>query len=79
MLQEELSGQVHTALQRLPDDQRLVVTLVDLQGLDYEEASRIIGVSLGTVKSRLSRGRDRLRQILRPVLELSTGPSRQEG
>ena len=58
------------------------ITLVDLQGLDYEEASRVTGVSLGTVKSRLSRGRDRLRGLLRPALEapgeLSSGPTRPE-
>ena len=71
VLSQELSGQVQAALSQLPRDQRLTVALVDLQGLGYEEASTVTGVSLGTVKSRLSRGRDRLRQILRPVLELS--------
>ena len=70
-LRQEVSSQVQVALSRLPYDQRLVVALVDLQGLDYQEAAAVAGSSLGTVKSRLSRGRDRLRQILQPMLELS--------
>ena len=60
----------------------MVVSLVDLQGFDYEEASQVTGASLGTVKSRLSRGRERLRHLLRPLLaapgELSAEEPRQE-
>ena len=70
-LVSETVSQVHDALAQLPEDQRLIISLVDLQGMDYEEAARITNVSLGTVKSRLSRGRDRLRTVLRPILELS--------
>ena len=76
-LQQELGGQVREALAQLPEDQRLVVTLVDLHGLGYEEAAKVTGVSLGTVKSRLSRARDRLRIILRPAMEQSEGLPRQ--
>ena len=75
-LGSELSSQVQQALQYLPPDQRTVVTLVDLQGLDYSEAAAVTGASLGTVKSRLSRGRDRLRHLLRPLLELPAEPPR---
>lgn len=70
-LQNETVNTVHAALAELPEDQRLIISLVDLQGMDYEEAARVTNVSLGTVKSRLSRGRDRLRTVLRPILELS--------
>ena len=69
VLRQELSDQVQATLSRLPYHQRLIVTLVDLQGLDYQEAAAVGGTSVGTVKSRLSRGRDRLRQILQPLLE----------
>lgn len=56
-----------------------MVTLVDLQQLDYEEAARVAGIALGTVKSRLSRGRERLRELLAEALELPGGPPRQQG
>ncbi len=70
---------VRDAVARLPDDQRLVVTLVDLQGLDYQEASLATGVNIGTVKSRLFRARQRLRELLRDQVELSSEHSRQNG
>ena len=76
-LRSETSRQVQDALAHLPEDQRLLVTLVDLQGLDYEEAAGVAGVALGTVKSRLFRGRGRLRDLLRPVMELSGDLPRQ--
>lgn len=78
-LQSETGRMVHEALARLPENQRLLVTLVDLQGMDYEEAAEIAGIAVGTVKSRLSRGRERLRQILRPMMELSGDSPRQNG
>lgn len=61
----ELSILLERALAALPDDQRLVVVLADVQGCDYEEIAQITGSALGTVKSRLSRARARLRQALR--------------
>jgi RNA polymerase sigma-70 factor (ECF subfamily) len=67
----ETSRLVRDAVAKLPEDQRMVVTLVDLQQMDYEEAARITGASLGTVKSRLFRGRQKLKELLRPVWELS--------
>ena len=69
--QAETSRLVRDAVDQLPDDQRMLITLVDLQHMDYEEAARITGASLGTVKSRLFRGRQRLKELLRPVWELS--------
>ena len=73
----ETSRQVHDALDRLPEDQRLVVTLVDLEGLGYDEAAQVARVPVGTVRSRLFRGRRRLRDLLRPALELSGDLPRQ--
>lgn len=52
------------ALQRLSPEQREVLLLVALEDLSYEEAARVLGTPVGTVMSRLSRARDRLRQIL---------------
>lgn len=51
------------ALQALPEDQREVILLVAVEQLTYEETSRALSVPIGTVMSRLSRGRERLRQI----------------
>ena len=53
-----------TALQRLPDEQREVLLLIGLERLSYEEAARALGIPIGTVMSRLSRGRERLRALL---------------
>jgi RNA polymerase sigma-70 factor (ECF subfamily) len=61
----ELSRALELALARLPDDQRAVVVLSDVQGYSYDEIAAITGASLGTIKSRLSRGRARLREALR--------------
>lgn len=52
------------ALAQLPDDYREAVTLHDLSGVPYEEIAQMTGVAIGTVKSRISRGRRRLAEIL---------------
>jgi RNA polymerase sigma-70 factor (ECF subfamily) len=52
------------ALARLSDEQREVVLLVGMEQLSYAEAAQALGVPIGTVMSRLSRGRERLRQLM---------------
>jgi RNA polymerase sigma-70 factor (ECF subfamily) len=52
------------ALATLPDDQRSVVLLVGLEEFSYAETAEVLGVPIGTVMSRLHRGRERLRQLL---------------
>ena len=52
------------ALAQLPPEQREVLLLVALEDTPYEEAARILGIPVGTVMSRLSRARDRLRRLL---------------
>ena len=60
------------ALARLPLGQRQVILLVGLEGMSYEDTAGILSIPVGTVRSRLSRGRDTLRQLLdveeRPAL-----------
>jgi RNA polymerase sigma-70 factor, ECF subfamily len=58
-------GCVRDTLRRLPPEQRAVVVLVGVQGLDYEQAAEILGVPSGTVASRLSTARRILRSALR--------------
>ena len=71
-------GQSKQTWDSLPEEQRLAVLLVDVQGMDYEEAASAMDCSLGTVKSRLSRGRGRLRDFLRNTGELLPDLFRQE-
>lgn len=68
----ELSVALEQALATLPDDQRLAIILTDVHGYGYDEAATITGVPIGTVKSRVSRGRARLRD------ELKRDPAKQE-
>jgi RNA polymerase sigma-70 factor, ECF subfamily len=60
---------VDRALARLPEDLRLVVTLRDVQGLDYREIADVLGVPMGTVESRLFRARQKLRPMLASMME----------
>lgn len=55
---------VRDALQRLPYDQKEALVLVGGTGLSYEEAADVCGCALGTIKSRVSRGRARLLELL---------------
>ncbi len=55
---------IHAALARLPEEQREVLLLVGLEQFGYAEAAQVLGVPTGTVMSRLSRARERMRQML---------------
>ncbi len=70
MLQGELRHFIETCLQALPEDQRLIVILVDRLGYPYEEAAQILRVPVGTVKSRLARARSKLQKLLQSKAEL---------
>lgn len=60
----ELNHLLQAGIQSLPEDQRLILILSDVQGMNYQEVAEVAGVALGTVKSRLSRGRAKLRDYL---------------
>jgi RNA polymerase sigma-70 factor (ECF subfamily) len=64
----ETEAAVHRAIAELPEDRRIVVVLRDLEGLAYEEIAESLGLTLGTVRSRLHRGRMELRQRLEKAL-----------
>lgn len=64
LAERETSLEVERALAALPDDQRLALVLVELQGLSVAEAAEVLGVPEGTVKSRCFRGRARLAVLL---------------
>jgi RNA polymerase sigma factor (sigma-70 family) len=64
-LRRELARAIQLGLEGLPEEQRIVLILSDIEGLAYEEIAEITSTNLGTVKSRLSRGRARLREILK--------------
>lgn len=55
---------LEASIAKLPQEQRQVILLVGLEGMRYEEVALILGVPVGTVRSRLSRGRDQLRRLM---------------
>lgn len=63
-LRSELGKVIQQGIETLPPDQRATLVLSDVQGMSYAEIAEITGASIGTVKSRLSRGRERLRDRL---------------
>jgi RNA polymerase sigma-70 factor (ECF subfamily) len=66
----ELRRAINAGLRQLPPDQRIVFVLSDIQGMSYEEVADATQTSLGTVKSRLSRARAKLRDYLLTQTEL---------
>jgi len=80
-LRREMVEYINKGLVALPEEQRLVVILADVQGLSYDEIAEVTRSSLGTVKSRLSRGRAHLRDFLlrqRELLPLRLRPKTED-
>lgn len=82
MAHEEVRARVEDALRKVPEPYRTAVILRDLEDMSYEEIAEITQVSLGTVKSRITRGRDALKRRLASYLKESglqqTGKSKQD-
>jgi RNA polymerase sigma-70 factor, ECF subfamily len=57
---------VQSAMARLPEEQRLAVSLVLVEGLPYKEAAQVLDIPIGTLTSRLARGREALQAMLEP-------------
>jgi RNA polymerase sigma-70 factor (ECF subfamily) len=64
VLSREMRSVIEQVLAELPDEQRIAIVLVDLQELSYEEAAEAMGCAVGTIRSRLARGRARVRDRL---------------
>jgi RNA polymerase sigma-70 factor (ECF subfamily) len=69
LFSRELHGALQRALCALPIEQRAAVVLRDVQGLSYEEIGEVMRTEVGTVKSRIARGRERLKQALEKFRE----------
>lgn len=67
---QELGATIQRGLATLPNEQRVTLVLVDVEGLSYEETAAALGTNVGTVKSRLSRARAALRDFLTRQEEL---------
>lgn len=66
--EKELCEMIIKAMMKLDESQRAVIVLRDIEGMNYADIAQTLEVELGTVKSRLSRARDALRQILEALL-----------
>ena len=64
MIQQQAVDRVRHAIEELPVDFREVIVLRELEGLSYKDIAAIVGIPIGTVMSRLARGRERLLTIL---------------
>ncbi len=64
----ELTDIIREMIGKLPEHFRLVIILRELQGLSYDEIAKITNTSVGTVKSRISRARNKLQECLKPYL-----------
>lgn len=69
-LKAETRSCLHSAIHALPDDMRSAIVLRDIQGLSYEEIAQTLDINVGTIKSRISRGREKLREKLKENAEL---------
>jgi RNA polymerase sigma-70 factor (ECF subfamily) len=74
----EMYRHLEVALGQLPADQRTAIVLCDVYGMDYNEVAAMTHSALGTVKSRIHRGRLRLRELLMEHRELFGGTERQD-
>lgn len=75
----ELGDAIQNCLQKLDENFRAVVVMIDIEGMDYQEVSDIVQTPLGTIKSRLARARMKLRDCLKHHGELLPAEYRHQG
>ena len=73
-LNREKSAEIRRVIAELPEDMRAAVVLRDIEGLSYEEIARVLDINVGTIKSRISRGREKLREKFQSKAELFDRP-----
>ena len=70
VLRSELGDIIQKGISSLPEDQRVVLVLSDIEGFSYQEIAEVTGTELGTVKSRLARARKEMQSLLQAEREL---------
>ena len=69
LLRDEIANTVQDAIESLPEDLRIAITLRELEGLSYEEIAHVMVCPIGTVRSRIFRAREAIDHQLRPLME----------
>ena len=69
LLTEEIKNTVFQAIEDLPEDLRMAITLRELEGLSYEEIAEVMSCPVGTVRSRIFRAREAIDRRLKPLVE----------
>ncbi|SDK23572.1 RNA polymerase sigma factor [Natronincola ferrireducens] len=69
---KEVKKMIHDAINQLNHEQRTIIVLRDIQGFSYQEIAEILNVSVGTVKSRINRGRSNLKLLINERLKVTT-------
>lgn len=69
LLTSEIETTLFRAVERLPDDLRMAITLREIEGLSYEEIATVMECPVGTVRSRIFRARDAIDKVIQPLLE----------
>jgi len=72
LMSRQIGDVVHAAMEALPEDLRMAISLREIEGLSYEEISHILGCPVGTVRSRIFRAREAIARRLRPLLGTRT-------
>ena len=69
VLSDELEATLFRAMEKLPDDLRMAITLREIEGLSYEEIANVMACPVGTVRSRIFRAREAIDKVIQPLLE----------
>ena len=68
-LKDEVETTIFTAMEQLPDDLRMAITLREIEGLSYEEIAETMDCPIGTVRSRIFRAREAVDKKLKPLIQ----------